>query len=122
MGSLLSRGYARDAVGRIKTIVGGAIGAAAAIGMGIYELCRDKPCPPCTTVSGKIVPIGTIGYRPLDTPDRPQHGIDGPHHNLYKANQNPKNCQCFWQSIGAKKPSEVPAGAMPIEPFLSLPR
>lgn len=26
----------------------------------------------------------------VDTPDRPQHGIDGPHHNIFRAQQIPK--------------------------------
>jgi hypothetical protein len=81
------------------------------------EPCPDKPCPPCKTVSGKIVPVGTIGYRPMDTPSKPQHGVVGPHYNIYKANQNPNNCQCFWQSIGTVSPSDLPGGAIPIEPF-----
>jgi RHS repeat-associated protein len=82
------------------------------------EQCTDKPCPPCKTVSGKIVPVGTIGYRPLDTPSRPQHGIVGPHYNIYKANQYPApKCDCFWQPVGAVPPSGLPAGAIPIEPF-----
>lgn len=84
------------------------------------EQCTDKkPCPPCKTVSGKVVPVGTIGYRPMDTPSKPQHGIVGPHFNIYKANQNPNNCQCFWQSIGAVPPTDLPAGAIPIEPFVN---
>jgi len=74
-------------------------------------------CPPCRTVSGKIVVVGTIAYRPLDVPDRPQHGIEGSHYNIYKANQNPTNCQCFWQSVGAVVPADLPYGAIPIEPF-----
>jgi RHS repeat-associated protein len=78
---------------------------------------EKKPCPPCKTVSGKIVPIGTVGYRPMDTPSKPQHGISGSHYNLLKANQNPNNCQCFWQPIGAVRPVDLPAGAMPVEPF-----
>jgi RHS repeat-associated protein len=82
------------------------------------EQCTDKPCPPCKTVSGKIVPVGTIGYRPMDTPSRPQHGIVGPHYNIYKANQYPApKCDCFWQPVGAVPPSGLPAGAIPIEPF-----
>ncbi|MGH8694124.1 MAG: RHS repeat domain-containing protein, partial [Burkholderiales bacterium] len=82
------------------------------------EQCTDKPCPPCKTVSGKIVPVGTIGYRPMDTPSRPQHGITGPHFNIYKANQYPApKCDCFWQPVGAVPPSGLPAGAIPIEPF-----
>ena len=84
------------------------------------QACNRKDgseCEPCKTVSGKTVPVGTIAYRPLDTPDKPQHGIDGPHYNIYKANQNPNNCQCFWQSIGAVKPDDLPINAIPIEQF-----
>lgn len=96
----------------------GDIIAAGIIAKGLYDVCKkDEPCPPCKTVSGQIVPVGTIGYRPRDTPDKPQHGIVGAHHNIYRANQNPKNCQCFWQAIGAVPPSALPAGAIPIEPF-----
>jgi hypothetical protein len=73
-------------------------------------------------VSGRIVSVGTIGYRSLDIPSRPQHGIDGPHHNLFRANQAPKDspqpCKCFWQPIGAVSPSGLPANAIPIEPFV----
>jgi hypothetical protein len=71
------------------------------------------------TVSGKIVPIGTIAYRPLDTPSKPEHGINGPHYNISKANQNPNNCRCFWQPIGAVSPVNLPSGAIPIEPFIN---
>ena len=81
----------------------------------VLDVCST--CPPCKTVSGKIVPTGTIGYRPMDTPTKPEHGIVGPHFNIYRANQNPKSCQCFWQSKGAVPPSGLPAGAIPIEPF-----
>lgn len=82
------------------------------------EQCK-KLCPPCRTVTGKFVPVGTIGYRPLDTPPpgTTEHGITGPHHNIYKANQNPNNCQCFWQSQGAVPEGGLPAGAIPIEQF-----
>jgi hypothetical protein len=79
----------------------------------------DSPCPPCRTTSGKVVAAGTIAYRPLDWPPsgKQQHGVAGPHYNLYKANQNPNNCQCFWQPIGAVPASALPAGAIPIERF-----
>jgi RHS repeat-associated protein len=77
----------------------------------------SKPCGPseCRTISGKIVSVGTVAYRPLDTPSRPQHGIVGPHYNLYLANKNPNNGKCFWQPIGAS--TNLPSGAIPIEPF-----
>jgi len=85
----------------------------------IIEACKpdDKPCPPCRLVDGTIVPVGTVGYR-LDTPPpgKDQHGIPGPHLNLYKANQNPNNCQCFWQPIGTVPPPPQPDW-IPIQPF-----
>jgi RHS repeat-associated protein len=85
--------------------------------------CFDEKCPPCKTVSGKTVPVGTIAYRPLDTPPpgKIEHGIAGPHFNIYKAHQAPKNspmpCKCFWQPVGAVPPAGLPPGAIPIEPF-----
>jgi RHS repeat-associated protein len=87
----------------------------------VTENCPpEKNCPPCKTVSGIIVPVGTIAYRPLDTPSRPQHGIDGPHYNIFRANQYPApKCDCFWQPIGAVPPVNLPAGAIPIEPFVN---
>lgn len=53
------------------------------------DSCDDDPCPPCKTTSGKIVPVGTIGYRPLDTPSKPQHGIAGPHCDETTPNKGP---------------------------------
>ncbi|MEW8057607.1 MAG: hypothetical protein AB2796_20035, partial [Candidatus Thiodiazotropha sp.] len=88
----------------------------------VADMCNDDACPPCKTVSGKVVPVGTIGYRPLETPASPQHGIDGPHYNIYEAHQIPKGnpvgeCDCFWKPLGAVRPHELPASAIPIEPF-----
>jgi hypothetical protein len=92
----------------------------------VVDWCTDdEPCPPCMTASGRIVPVGTIAYRPLDTPPlgKIEHGIAGPHYNIYVANQAPRNspqpCKCFWQPQGAVPPSALPAGAIPIEPFVS---
>jgi hypothetical protein len=80
-------------------------------------------CNPCKTVTGKTVPTGTVSYRPLDTPSSSQHGIAGPHYNIYKANQIPASvgggmaCNCFWQPAGAVSPFNLPLGAIPIEDF-----
>ena len=80
----------------------------------------EQDRPPCITVSGRVVSVGAVGHRPLD--DLPetkvQHGIAGPHYNLYQANQNPHNGQCFWKPIGAVKPSDLPADSIPVEPFI----
>jgi hypothetical protein len=66
-----------------------------------------------------MVPVGTVAYRPLDLPQpgKTPHGVAGPHYNLYKANQNPNNCQCFWQALGAVPASALPDGAILIERF-----
>jgi hypothetical protein len=48
---------------------------------------------------------------PTCPPSRPQHGIEGPHLNLYIANQNPNNCQCFWQpwrTVPPPRPGRIP--------------
>ncbi|MBT0962731.1 RHS repeat-associated core domain-containing protein [Denitromonas iodatirespirans] len=82
----------------------------------------DGQCPPCRTVSGRIVPVGTIAYRPLDVipDDVMQHGVYGSHHNIFVAKQNPNNCQCFWQKQKyVLKPGELPPKAIPIEPFVN---
>jgi hypothetical protein len=103
--------------------VGAAIGGAIGLGVGIYQACKDQPCPPCKTVSGKVVPLGTVAYRPMETPPpgETEHGIAGPHYNLYKANQAPRNspqpCKCFWQPIKAVPAGALPPNAIPIEPF-----
>ncbi|HEX2644891.1 MAG TPA: RHS domain-containing protein, partial [Thermoanaerobaculia bacterium] len=78
----------------------------------------DEGCPPCKLADGTIVPVGTVGYRYDRLPaEKIQHGIAGDHLNLYKANQNPFNCQCFWQKLGTIPPPPLP-GWIPIQPFL----
>jgi RHS repeat-associated protein len=95
--------------------------AAGLIVEGIYEVCKDKTCPPCKTVSGRVVPVGTVAYRPLDIipDDVKQHGVYGSHHNIFIAKQYPApKCDCFWQKQSyVLKPDQLPAGAIPIEPF-----
>ncbi len=119
--------------GSASSVAGGVLGAVIGILLGSVLLdddsgddpdqCDDDDCPPCRTVSGKTVPVGTIAYRPLDTPpsQKVQHGISGPHYNIYKANQAPRNspqpCKCFWQPVGAVSPADLPSNAIPIEPF-----
>ncbi len=76
------------------------------------DSCQDceeeKKCPPC------VPPVGTIGYRiDLVPPSRPHHPFPGTHVHLYKMNQNPNNCQCFWQPVGVTEPPP-PAGAVPL--------
>lgn len=143
---LTSRGVAKGILGRVGDLVLGTCASAIFVGLSVFlyprELAsdneRERPgpesipppagkledeCPPCKTVSGRIVPIGTISYRPLDTPSpgKVEHGIKGPHHNIYKANQSPRHspqpCRCFWQPAGAVPPAELPIGAIPIEAF-----
>jgi RHS repeat-associated protein len=86
--------------------------------MNAYNTCfPNKSCPPCKLADGTIVPIGTIGYRWDKLPSTTiQHGIAGDHLNIYEANQNPNNCQCFWAGKGAVPPPPEP-GWIPIQPF-----
>lgn len=83
--------------------------------------CENNKCPPCKTISGKIVPVGTIAYRPLDViPENvKQHGVYGPHHNIFIAKQYPyPKCDCFWQKQKwVAKPDQIQANWIPIEPF-----
>jgi len=102
----------------------GAAGGVAAGGLIDNLFClEDGNCPPCKTISGKIVPIGTIGYR-LDRvpPSKPHYPFAGDHYNLAKANQMPHpKCDCFWQpqkfAADASNGIPPPLGSIPMEPF-----
>nr|WP_255429383.1 RHS repeat-associated core domain-containing protein [Ramlibacter albus] len=78
-------------------------------------------CPPCRTTSGRIIPVGTIAYRPLDVipDDVMQHGVYGSHHNIFIANQMPyPKCDCFWaKQKWVAKPEQIQPSWVPIEPF-----
>ena len=87
--------------------------------------CKDDDCPPCKTVSGRIVLVGTMGYRPLDAlpDDVIQHGVAGSHHNIFVAKQAPKGspqpCRCFWQKQKyVLKPDQITPDMIPVEPFI----
>ncbi|WP_425509702.1 RHS repeat-associated core domain-containing protein [Xanthomonas euroxanthea] len=88
-------------------------------------LCGNEKggCPPCKLVTGQVVAVGTIGYRhDLVPPSKPHHPYPGDHYNLYRANQNPNNCQCFWVNVGASDASgglPPPAGSIPIADFVN---
>jgi type VI secretion system secreted protein VgrG len=89
--------------------------------------CEEKKsCPPCKTMSGRIVPVKTLAYRPLAViPDTEmQHGVYGSHHNIFEANQAPPNpprpCNCFWVKQNyVLKPWDITSSMMPMEPFLN---
>ncbi|MBI3898506.1 MAG: hypothetical protein HY308_09450 [Gammaproteobacteria bacterium] len=110
------------AIGAGARVLLGAIAAGAGAATPVTQQCDDKKCPPCKTVSGKIVPVGTIGYRPLDViPDnQKQHGVYGSHHNIFIANQMPyPKCDCFWaKQKWVAKPNEIQPTWIPIEPFI----
>jgi len=78
----------------------------------VKEPCDKGNCAPC------VPPVGTIAYREdTDPTSRTHAGIPPPHYQLYEMNQNPNNCQCFWQKIKGKDgvgPSPPPAGTVPI--------
>ena len=83
----------------------------------------ETGCPPCKTVSGKIVPVGTIGYRlDLVPPSKPHYPYSGNHIHLRQANQNPETCRCFWGKeavIDASQGQTPPVGAIPLEKFIN---
>ncbi|HMG04784.1 MAG TPA: RHS repeat-associated core domain-containing protein, partial [Chthoniobacterales bacterium] len=55
----------------------------------ISESCGKKKCPPCFPY-----PKETIGYI---GPHDGSHGAFGPGHvNLFKVNQDPDSCKCYW--------------------------
>lgn len=90
-----------------------AVGATAAL---IYEIAKDhcdkrKNCAPC------VPPVGTIGYR-LDIvpPSGPHYPYTGTHWHLYRMNQNPNNCQCFWDNLHQVGEGPTPPGAVPFTP------
>lgn len=86
------------------------------------ELEKNAKKPPCITVSGKVVAVGTYGYRHDKVPpSKPHYPFTGDHYNLYKANQNPNNGKCFWVESGAADASNgqlPPPNSIPIEPFI----
>lgn len=119
--------------GALGTVLGGPAGTApgalggraigarlgGAVGSALEDLCttRDKSCPPCRLVNGTVVPLDAVAYRyDYHPPHVRQHGINGEHFNLYRAQQNPKNCKCFWQGIGASGGPFDP-NWIPIAPF-----
>ena len=80
----------------------------------------ETGCPLCKTVSGKIVPVGTIGYRlDLVPPSKPHYPFEGSHYHIFEAHQSPyPQCRCFWHEI--KIIDELigaPPGAIPVEYF-----
>ncbi|WP_261381077.1 RHS repeat domain-containing protein, partial [Xanthomonas vasicola] len=104
--------------------MGGASAGGILGGLTAGMACPDeKPCPPCKTISGMIVPVGTIGYRPLDViPNNVmQHGVYGSHHNIFVANQYPyPKCDCFWaKQKYVVKPDQLQPGWVPVEPFVT---
>jgi RHS repeat-associated protein len=71
------------------------------------DKCNSKKCPPCKP------PVGTIAYRIDEVPPhKPHFPIEGTHVHLFRMNQNPNNCRCFWQKIDVISPPPPP-GAVP---------
>jgi RHS repeat-associated protein len=95
----------------VGSIIGAGVGSL--IGLVVCECEKQddsRGCRPC------IPPVGTLAYRPLDTPSKPQHGIDGPHYNMYEMHQSPyPACICFWHRLKAIPPP-LPPEAIPIVP------
>ena len=85
---------------------------------------QKRKCGPCITIKGRIVPVGTIGWLfHRVPPSRPHYPYKGDHYNLFRAQQNPYNCRCFWQPFGDQDGTNgapAPLGSMPIEDFSNI--
>ncbi|WP_291773904.1 RHS repeat-associated core domain-containing protein [Luteibacter sp.] len=82
----------------------------------------DKHCPPCKTIYGDIIPVGTIGFR-FDSvpPSKPHWPFSGSHYHIKQAHQNPNNCRCFWveiQVIDGSGGAPPPPGLVPAAEFV----
>jgi hypothetical protein len=83
-------------------------GADAGAAAGEKQGC-EQPCKAC------VPPLGTIAYRlDLVPPSKPHKPLTGTHWHLYKMNQIPKNCDCFWQSLKIVGEGPPPPGTVPI--------
>lgn len=97
-----------DAANAAAGVLGAAIGIAVTqCGDGCVP--QNTGCPPCKP------PVGTVGYR-LDIvpPAKPHFPYKGSHVHLYLRRQNPKTCECFWNTWMVTEPPP-PIGAIPME-------
>ena len=134
LGRLFRVGIAWQTGWTVGTVVNNTIeGTLGSPGTALYDLLNDDVysgspecppggrCPPCRTISGRVVAVGTISYRPLDVipDDVMQHGVFGSHHNIFQAHQMPyPKCDCFWsKSKKVVKPHELRPEWIPIEDF-----
>ncbi|WP_254460789.1 RHS repeat-associated core domain-containing protein [Xanthomonas sacchari] len=104
--------------------MGGAAAGGVTGGATASVVCpEEKKCPPCKLMDGTQIAPGTIGYRhDLVPPSTPHYPYAGDHYNLYRANQNPNNCWCFWRPIGASDAAgglPPPPGSIPIQDFVN---
>jgi RHS repeat-associated protein len=98
-------------------VVGGAVAGLAATGYLILELVKRPPCDNSNNCAPCIPPVGTIAFR-IDVvpPSKPHPPYTGTHWHLYRMNQNPNNCQCFWQDLDVAGEGPTPSGTVPIGP------
>ena len=84
----------------------------------LAEISTSQCLPVCTLADSSQIPVGSISYR-LDIvpPSTPHYPFSGDHAHLYRANQNPNNCQCFWKEFDIVEPPP-PTNAIPIQPFI----
>jgi uncharacterized protein RhaS with RHS repeats len=80
----------------------------------LFEFCSS--CPACRSAStGQLVPLGASGHRYAPSSRGHWPYIDGEHVHLYKASQNPNNCQCFWDQT-----QKLPVAPPPPEGSLDI--
>lgn len=68
---------------------------------------RNRSCPDCMPPAGTIVYVVDTSHFHIP--------FFGRHWHLLVRSQNPNNCQCFWQRIGAGD-GPPPANAQPLDP------
>jgi RHS repeat-associated protein len=68
-----------------------------------------EPCQPC------VPPVGTIAYRiDRSPPSRPHYPFTGDHTHLYIMNQNPIDCECYWNKLDVIDGETPPPGSIPM--------
>ncbi len=90
------------------TAIGAAIGGIITGAIIIYEVCKDKACPPCTPYAE-----GAIGYLGPHADNHFNKSLGrylNPHLNLFEVNQNKADCKCRWNKskLDSAEPPPLP--------------
>jgi hypothetical protein len=64
------------------------------------DKCQEKKCAPC------IPPVGTVGYQ-IHTGHK-HFPYGDPQLKLWRVNQDPNTCNCYWNAYGYRNPPPLP--------------